>query len=117
MIQFFGYPKCSTCRKASKYLDGKKIKYKDIDITETPPSKTLLKAILKSGDYELKDLFNKSGVLYREMNMKDKLKDMSETQALALLAQHGKLVKRPIVSDGSKYSVGFKEDVFKKIWK
>lgn len=117
MIKLYGYNKCSTCKKAEKKLKEKGISYNFIDITTTPPSKTTLKSILKSGDYELKDLFNRSGVLYREMNMKDKIKTLSENQAIELLASHGKLVKRPIVTDGKKYTVGFKEDSFSKVWK
>lgn len=114
MLKFYGYNKCSTCKKAEKALAGQDLK--SIDITETPPSKATLKLALKAG-YSLKDLFNKSGVMYREMNMKDKLKELSEAQALDLLTKHGKLVKRPIVTDGEKVSVGFKEDVFKSLWK
>jgi len=116
VIKFYGYDKCSTCRKAKKHLDAAGVAYNDIDITQTPPTKSLLKAILKSGDYSLKDLFNKSGVLYREMKMKDKLPVMSQAEAIDLLAQHGKLVKRPIVSDGERVTVGYKVEVFEGVW-
>ena len=117
MVKFYGYNKCSTCQKAKKYLQGKKITLDDIDITQTPPSKNLLKEILASHDHSLKDLFNKSGVLYRELNMKEKLKALTEDQALDLLAKNGRLVKRPIVTDGKKHTVGFKEEIFKNVWK
>ena len=117
MLKFYGYNKCGTCQKAKKFLAGKKIAFNDIDITEKPPAKTVLKSILKSGEYSIKDLFNKSGVQYRELNMKDKIKVLSEAQLLDMLASNGRLVKRPIVTDGKSYSVGFKEDVFKAKWK
>jgi len=117
MITFYGYDRCSTCRKAKKALDGWNVEYRDIDITEKPPTKKVLRALLASGDYRLADLFNRSGVQYRELNMKEKLKAMSDAEAIELLAGNGRLCKRPIVTDGSKHSVGFKEDVFRAAWK
>ncbi len=116
MLTVYQYPKCSTCRNALKHLDAAGIQYKAIDITEKPPSKATLKAILKAGEYTLKDLFNKSGVLYREMKMKDKLPKISEAEAITLLAENGKLIKRPIVTDGKKFTVGFKKEVFEETW-
>lgn len=117
MLNFFGYDRCGTCRKAKKFLEAKNIAFKDIDITTKPPSKKQLKDILNTGDYELKHLFNTSGVQYRELNIKDKLPKMTEAQALDMLSKNGRLVKRPIVTDGKRMTVGFKEDLFKKIWK
>jgi arsenate reductase len=114
-MKFYGYNKCSTCRKAQKFLDGKKVKYQSIDITETPPPKTVLKKALKTR--ELKKLFNTSGVQYKELNIKDKLKGMTEAQALDLLASNGRLVKRPIAVDGDRVTVGFDEAEYKKVWK
>jgi len=117
MIQFFGYDKCSTCKKAEKFLKDNEIEYQKIDIVENPPTKKLFKQILKSGDYSLKDLFNKSGLLYREMKMKDKLPDLSESEALDLLAKYGKMVKRPIVTNSDKiHTVGFKEERYNDLW-
>lgn len=113
-MKFYGYNKCGTCRKAQKFLDGKKAKYKFIDITEKAPPKTVLKKALK--DRELKKLFNTSGVQYKELNIKDKLKSMTEAQALDLLASNGRLVKRPIAVDGDRVTVGFNEDEYKKVW-
>jgi arsenate reductase len=113
-MKFYGYNKCSTCRKAQKFLDGKKVTYQSIDITETPPPKTVLKKALKTR--ELKKLFNTSGVQYKELNIKDKLKGMTEAQALDLLASNGRLVKRPIAVDGDRVTVGFDEDEYKKTW-
>lgn len=116
MIKFYGYNKCSTCVKAKKLLTAKKVEFEDIDITSTPPTKKLLKDILASGDYELKDLFNRSGQLYRSMNMKEKVKTLSKEKLIDLLAENGKLVKRPIVSDGKIHTVGFDETKLKKAW-
>ncbi len=116
MIEFYGYNKCDTCRKAKKVLDGKKVVYKEFDITQNPPSKRLLQTILASGEYALSDLFNKSGELYRQFNMKEKVKTMKEGELVDLLAQHGKLVKRPIITDGKQASVGFDQARIQKLW-
>jgi len=116
MIKFYGYDKCSTCRKAKKHLDAAGVEYESIDITQHPPSKTLLTALIKSGEYDLKDLFNKSGQLYREMDLKTKLATMSEADAIELLSKNGKLVKRPIVTGGKKQTVGYDEAKFRKVW-
>jgi len=113
-MKFYGYNKCGTCRKAQKFLDVKKTVYQFIDITETPPPKTVLKKALKSR--ELKKLFNTSGVQYKELHIKDKLKTMTEAQALDLLAGNGRLVKRPIAVDGDRITVGFDENEYKKVW-
>lgn len=114
MIKFYGYLKCGTCRKAKAWLDAKGAEYTFIDITEKAPPKTLLKALLK--DYQLKQLFNTSGVVYREESIKDKLPTMTQAEAIDLLAANGKLCKRPMVTDGVRHSVGFKEDAFAAVW-
>ena len=116
MILFYGYNKCSTCRKAKAHLQKRAIAFKEYDITSTPPSKTILQALLKSGAYQLKELFNRSGELYREMKLAEKLPAMSEVKALELLSTHGKLVKRPIITDGTKHTVGFDEKRMQSIW-
>ena len=115
-ITFYGYNKCATCRKAKAYLTSKGIKMREIDITATPPSKALLQSVARDGRYSLAQLFNRSGELYRELNMKDRLKTMSEAALLTLLAAKGKLVKRPVVTDGTRTTVGFDPAEFKQIW-
>ena len=115
-IQYYGYNKCGTCRKAAKWLEAHGVEYIENAIADNPPSQATLKKILASGKYELKDLFNKSGVQYRELNMKDKLPTLSKADAIKLLASNGKLIKRPIVTDGTNHTVGFKEDDFKATW-
>ena len=109
MITVYEYDGCSTCRKALKFLDARGVAYRRAPIVETPPSKAELKSMLKfCGD--LRRLFNTSGLLYRELGVGEKLKTMSEEQALALLAKHGKLVKRPFVLLEDRGLLGFKED-------
>ena len=114
-MKLYGYVKCGTCRKAIKWLDAKGIAYDFVDITQTPPKQAELKKALAAG-YEIKDLFNKSGGQYRELNMKDKLPGMSHTEAVKLLAGNGYLVKRPICLKGDSVTVGFKEDIFEEVW-
>lgn len=103
------YPKCSTCQKAKKWLDGKNIDYKERHIVEEKPSYEELSAWYEVSKLPLKKFFNTSGLLYKEMKLKDKLSTMSEDEQLRLLATNGMLVKRPLVIDGDIVLVGFKE--------
>ena len=114
-MKLYGYMKCDTCRKAIKWLDAHGIGYDFIDITQNPPNQAELKKALASG-YELKDLFNKSGGQYRDLNMKDKLPTLSQAEAIKLLAGNGYLVKRPICLDADKATVGYNEQIFKDTW-
>jgi arsenate reductase len=116
MITFYGYKKCSTCRKAEKALEAKNIPYTFCDITETPPSKTALKKILEQSGVPLKKLFNTSGEQYKLLGIKDKVGSMTDAQALEMLAGNGRLIKRPLVTDGAKATVGFDEAMFGGIW-
>ena len=113
-MKLYSYNKCGTCRKAVKFLENRKVKFELIDITETPPTKQILKAAVKVKG--MKKLFNTSGVQYRELNIKDKLPTMTEGQAVDLLASNGRLIKRPIAVHKSKITVGFDIEEFKKIW-
>ena len=113
---FIEYPKCSTCRKAKKWLDEKNIKYTDRHIAEDNPTYDELSEWYKKSGLPLKRFFNTSGVLYKEMALKDKLPEMSEEEQLKLLASNGMLVKRPIVVDKDKIMVGFKEDLSGRAW-
>ncbi len=115
-VKVYSYKKCSTCVKALKFLDNKKVQADVLDITEHPPTKKELELMLDCYDGELKKLFNTSGVAYRENNIKDKLPSMTKAQALAMLSKNGKLVKRPFVLKGSKGLVGFKEESWKKFF-
>ena len=102
----YEYAKCSTCRKAQKYLDANGVDYTLAPIRETPPTKAELKRMLTiTGD--IKKLFNTSGLDYRALGIKDKLSGMSEAQALDLLASNGNLIKRPFMLSSENGAVGF----------
>ena len=113
-MKIYSYSKCGTCRNAIKDLEAKKIKFEVIDITENPPSKKVLKSAVKVKG--LQKLFNTSGVQYRELKIKDKLKSMTEAQAIDLLASNGRLIKRPIAVDKDKITIGFNADEYKQVW-
>ncbi len=102
------YPKCSTCQKAKKYLDEKKIVVETRDIKTENPTKEELRQWYEKSGLPLKRFFNTSGMIYREMQLKDKLPTMSEEEQLELLATDGMLVKRPILVSDEKVLVGFK---------
>ena len=106
---FIYYPKCSTCIKAKKWLDEEGVKYTERHIVEENPSFDELKEWWEKSGLPLKKFFNTSGMLYKEMQLKDKLPGMSEDEQLKLLSTNGMLVKRPIVVDGKTVLVGFKE--------
>lgn len=112
---FLQYPKCSTCRKAKKWLQDNNIDFVDRDITIDNPTKEELKAWYEKSGLELKKFFNTSGVLYKEMGLKDKIKNMSEDEMLELLSTDGKLVKRPIVVSENTVLVGFKEENYENL--
>ena len=109
MIEFICYPKCTTCQKAKKWLDDNGIEYKLRDIKEDNPSFEELTVWYKISGLPLKKFFNTSGLLYKSMELKDKLPKMSEEEQLKLLATDGMLVKRPLVIDKDFLLVGFKE--------
>ncbi|EUJ21558.1 arsenate reductase family protein [Listeria aquatica] len=117
MIDFYWYPKCSTCRKAKAWLDENQVKYNQIDLVETPPTEEKLKALWQKSGLPLRRFFNTSGIKYRELGLKDKLEDMPEDEAFKLLASDGKLIKRPLTTDGTKVTLGFKEQEFEADWK
>lgn len=116
MLTFYGYEKCSTCRNARKWLRARGIEHDFIDITLHPPAAGTLQAILEGGDYALRDLFNRSGGRYRELNMKERMPTIGPDEAVALLSGDGRLVKRPIVTDGRRFTVGFDEGRFEEVW-
>ena len=109
MLKFICYPKCTTCQKAKKWLDDNKIEYNFRDIKEDNPSLAELTAWYMMSGLPLKKFFNTSGLLYKSMELKDKLPTMSEEEQLKLLATDGMLVKRPLVIGEEFVLVGFKE--------
>ena len=115
MIQYICYPKCTTCLKAKKWLDDNKIEYELRDIKENNPSLAELTAWYKTSGLPLKKFFNTSGLLYKSMELKDKLPAMSEEEQLRLLATDGMIVKRPLVIGQDFVLVGFKESEWNEV--
>ena len=106
---FICYPKCTTCKKAEKWLDDIGVSYTVRDIKTDNPTYDELKEWHKKSGLQLKSFFNTSGMLYRSLDLKEKLPHMSEEEMLELLATDGMLVKRPILIDGDTVLVGFKQ--------
>ncbi|MCM1507247.1 MAG: arsenate reductase family protein [Ruminococcus flavefaciens] len=111
------YPKCTTCKKAQKWLDGKGFEYTMRDIKENNPSYDELKEWHSKSGLPLKSFFNTSGNLYKSMNLKERLPEMSDDEQLKLLATDGMLVKRPILVTENTVLVGFKEKEWEEIIK
>lgn len=118
-VKIYEYNKCSTCVKALKFLNDKGVKYEKLAIVDQPPTLKELKQMLefiKTEGGSFKNLFNTSGVQYRELNISEKIKEgMTEAEALKLLSTNGKLIKRPFLLTDKTGTVGFKEEVWKKI--
>ena len=109
MIKVYCYSKCSTCKKALKWLDEKGIFYESIDIKENHPDEETLRSYYKKSGLPLKKFFNTSGMIYREMKLTEKLPLMSEDEQMKLLASDGMLVKRPLLVTGDVVLTGFRE--------
>lgn len=116
-MKFICYPKCTTCQKAKKWLDEKGITYELRDIKENNPTVSELKQWYKISGLTLKKFFNTSGLLYKSMDLKNKLPEMSDDEQIELLASDGMLVKRPILTDGRKVIVGFREKEYEEFFK
>lgn len=112
---FVHYPKCSTCKKAEKWLKEKGVDYDARDIKNENPTYEELKQWYETSGLDIKKFFNTSGMLYREMNLKDRLPSMSLEEKLQLLATDGMLVKRPILVSGDQVTTGFKEADWEKV--
>lgn len=117
MLKVYEYSKCTTCVKALKFLDGKKVLYTKLPIADQAPTqkelKEMLTAIKKRGG-NIKNLFNTSGVMYKELKMSEKLPTLSEAEAITLLSENGKMVKRPFVISTDIHLIGFKEEEWKR---
>lgn len=109
-VLFVQYPKCTTCRKAKKYLQDNNIEFIDRHIAEENPTKEELKLWIEKSNLPINKFFNTSGVLYREMGLKDKVKTAEVDELIDILSTNGMLVKRPIVVTENKVLVGFKEE-------
>jgi arsenate reductase len=111
---FVEYPKCSTCKRAKKWLNENKIEYTDRHIKEENPTYEELKEWYERSGLPLKRFFNTSGMIYRDMKLKDKLQAMSEEEQLKLLATDGMLVKRPVIVTDEYVLTGFKEAIWEE---
>ncbi len=112
-LLFVQYPKCSTCRKAAKWLEENNIDIKSRDITTENPNKEELKAWLKLSGLPINRFFNTSGKIYKENNLKEKVASAEEDELLDILASNGMVVKRPILVGKDFVLVGFKEEEWK----
>lgn len=115
-LTFYWYPKCGTCRKAKKWLDEHGLEYEEVHIAENPPSRTDLEKLYQNSGLDIKKFFNTSGMKYRELGLKDKVKTMSDDELLDVLSTDGMLIKRPILSDGQRVTVGFNDENYEKTW-
>lgn len=109
MISFICYPKCTTCQKAKKWLDDNNVEYALRDIKNDNPCKEELSEWYKKSGLPLRKFFNTSGLLYKSMELKNRLPDMTDEEMLTLLATDGMLVKRPLLIGDDTVLVGFKE--------
>ena len=112
---FIEYPKCSTCKKAKKWLEENSIEFIDRNIvTDTPTQEELTEWIERSGQ-DIKKWFNRSGLKYKELNLKDRLVNMSNEEKIELLASDGMLIKRPLLISDKGIFTGFKEEKWEEI--
>ena len=113
MIKVYCYSRCTTCKKAIKWLEDNKIEHEVLDIKENHPNEKTLKELHKKSGLPLRKFFNTSGQLYRELELSKKLPDMSEAEMFKILASDGMLVKRPLLITDKAVIPGFKEDTWK----
>ena len=111
---FIEYPKCSTCQKAKKWLEANSINYEDRHIVEETPTKEELEKWIKLSGKEIKRFFNTSGLKYKELNLKEKLLNMSDKEKIQLLSSDGMLIKRPLLISKDAVLIGFKEREWKE---
>ncbi|MBX3616751.1 Spx/MgsR family RNA polymerase-binding regulatory protein [Nitrosomonas sp.] len=116
MLKFYGYKKCDSCRKAERFLQQAGITYQFIDITGNPPNAAELAEIVLHANIPLNKFFNTSGLQYRELSIKERLPTLSDHQKLNLLASNGRLIKRPLITDGRRATVGFDDEHFAAVW-
>lgn len=116
MLIFYGYNKCQTCKNAKKFLETLGCSVKEVDITMEPPPLAELTELVRKSRHPYTDFLNRSGILYRKRKMAEKVKTAPQQEIMADLASEGRLLKRPIVTDGKQVTVGFKLEEFKQVW-
>jgi len=104
----YQYPKCTTCKKALKWLDEKQVDYTSLHIVEAAPDAATIRGLIERSGLPIKNFFNTSGLKYRELGLKDKISTLTLDEAAELLASHGMLIKRPLFVQGDTILVGFK---------
>lgn len=114
MITFYEYSKCTTCRKGKKYLEENGVDFETHDMVKEPTSKETLKHIIGKSDQDINKFFNSRGKKYKELDLKNKLPEMSDDEKLDILSSDGMLIKRPLVDAGSHVLLGFKETEYKE---
>ena len=117
MVLFIEYPKCSTCKKAKKWLVDNNIEFKDRNIVENTPTEKELKKWITDSKKDIKKFFNSSGLNYKELNLKEKLPNMTDNEKLKLLSSDGMLIKRPLLITDNKILSGFREKEWEDIFK
>lgn len=115
-LTFYWYPNCGSCKKAKKWFDNHNIEYNSVHIVEATPTKEEIIELITKSELPAKRFFNTSGRVYRELNMKDKIADATLEEMASYLASDGMLIKRPIVTDGMRVTVGFKEETYNDTW-
>lgn len=114
MNKVYCYPRCTTCKKAVKWLEDNGVKFEYKHIVEETPTKEEIKLFFEKSGLPLKKFFNTSGNVYKELNLKEKLKEMTEEEQLNLLASNGMVLKRPLLINNNCVLVGFKEEEWKE---
>jgi arsenate reductase (glutaredoxin) len=115
-LKVYHYTKCGTCRNAIKWLRGQGHSLELFDIFEQAPERETVASWISLSDQPVRKFFNVSGEVYKELKLKDQLPSMSEDEMIDLLASNGRLIKRPVVTDGKQVTIGFKEDAYQLIW-
>lgn len=115
-LTVYEYNKCGTCRSAVKWLKSAGHEVEAIPLFEQPPAPDKLKQLIRQSGLGARKWFNVSGEVYKELNLKDQLPGMSEDEMIELLSSNGRLIKRPVVSDGRTVTVGFKEEQYAEKW-
>ena len=117
MVLFIEYPKCSTCKKAKKWLLDNNIEFTDRNIVEDTPTIEELKKWINDSKKDIKKFFNTSGLKYKELNLKEKLTNMTDEEKIKLLSSDGMLIKRPLVVTENKILTGFREEEWKETFR
>ena len=115
-VIIYGYAKCGTCRSAKKWLESAGVHTEFIDLVVTPPSTQQIADFAMQSGLGINKFLNTSGEVYRELELKDKLAYLTFDEKISLLSANGKLIKRPIVTDGRRVTVGFKEEEYQRVW-